>query len=163
MRAGWIGLAALLFGGCAVVNYLPGEEPIHLVIRGGAPFWTYGPQQAGMPDENLDLGDPVKVIRFEYGFSRVQLESGLTGYVANEDLEKAPLGTVWNGAMNAAPEVLRPRGNVAAVEGEQVEVESTRSKPKREREVYRGPIVDDEPLPVEEPDFDVTPSDAPVM
>lgn len=149
-------MAALFFAGCAVVNYLPGEEPVHLVIRSGAPFWIYGPQQAGMPDESLDLGDPVKLIRFEYGFSRVQLESGLTGYVANEDIEAAPKGTVWGGAADPDVTVAPPRGDVRE--------ESPKPPPaKPKREVYRGPIVDDEPLPVLEPDLGEGLDDAPAM
>ncbi len=109
MKAAWLALIACAVTGCAVVSFLPGEEPIYLVIRGGSPFWTYGPQQAGLPDERLDLGDTVRIVRWEYGFSRVQLESGLTGYVANDDLEKAPDGTLWLGNPDL-PAIPKPRG-----------------------------------------------------
>ncbi len=158
MRAAWLTIFTLGLVGCAVVNFLPGEEPTYLVIRGGAPFWTYGPQQAGLPDERLDLGDPVRVVRWEYGFSRVKLEAGLTGYMANEDLEKAPDGTIWRGD-TGLPAVAPPRGP----EVSETEPTATARVNKPEREVYRGPIVDDAPLPLEEPDMDVIPDDAPTL
>lgn len=153
MRAAGLLVVAWALTGCAVVNFLPGEEPIYLVIRGGAPLWSYGPQQAGLPNERLDLGDTVRIVRWEYGFSRVKLESGMTGYMANEDLKKAPDGTTWRGGAES-PVVPRPRGRVADEEGEGV---------KRKREVYRGPIVDDAPLPVAEPDLNESPADGPTL
>lgn len=159
MRAAWLVLVPWILTGCAVVNFLPGEEPIFLAIRSGAPFWNYGPQQAGLPDERLDLGDPVRIVRWEYGFSRVQLESGLTGYVANEDLEKAPLGTTWRGNTDL-PSAPKPRSR------HRDEEEATTGQGRRktaDREAYRGPIVDDAPLPMAEPDLDVSLEDAPTL
>lgn len=54
------------------------------------PFYRYGPAQATGPDFNLDLGQRVTVIRRDYGFSRVTLETGQVGFVANEDILPAP-------------------------------------------------------------------------
>ncbi len=153
-------IAGLGLAGCEAVNFLPGEEPIHLVVRGGAPFWTYGPQQAGGPDEKLDLGDQVAVVRWEYGFSRVQLESGATGYAANEDLELAPPGTARRVGLIDEP-VVRPRGRPVVRDVAQPEVPRTNQRRNRPRP-YEGPIVDDAPLPELEPDLDVAPADAPL-
>ncbi len=155
MRRSLGALLSLLVAGCAGVNFLPGEEPISLVVRGGAPFWTYGPQQAGGPNERLTLGDQIAVLRWEYGFSRVQLESGATGYVANEDIEPAPPGTPRRIAVSnvAAP---RPRGRPVDPIPAAVENPDQPSRPR-----YEGPIVDDAPLPMPDPDLDTAPPDAP--
>ncbi len=161
MRAGLVAwLVGFAFAGCAVVNFLPGEEPLYLVVRGGAPFWTHGPQQAGGPDERLTLGDQVAVVRWEYGFSRVQLESGATGYAANEDLKLAPPGTTRR-VGTIFETVERPRGRPVVEEPEGSA--SERSEPeRRESRPYDGPIVDDAPLPLPEPDLNISPTDGPV-
>jgi hypothetical protein len=107
----------------------------------------------------LNLGDQVAVVRWEYGFSRVQLESGATGYAANEDLALAPPGTTRRvGVIDEV--VARPRGRPVVV-GSPERAESSARK-RRASRPYDGPIVDDAPLPEPEPDLDAAVEDGPV-
>lgn len=55
-----------------------------------AQFFRLGPQQAGGADRSLRLDDRVMLLRKEFGYSRVQLEDGQVGYMANEDIKAAP-------------------------------------------------------------------------
>lgn len=148
----------LFLMGCAGVNFLPGQEPLYLVIRGGAAFWTFGPQQTGGPDKRLDLGDQVAIVRWESGFSRVQLESGTTGFVANEDLAVAPPGTPRR--VRQINKLL-PRAPQRTAPDDLEEPAGAEARPRPSRP-YDGPIVDDAPLPLPEPDLDATPDDAPL-
>jgi hypothetical protein len=55
-----------------------------------AQFFKLGPQQAGGADLSLRAGERAMLQRKEFGYSRVQLENGLVGYMANEDITPAP-------------------------------------------------------------------------
>ncbi len=55
-----------------------------------AQFFKYGPAQAFGPDFNLSEGQRVKMLQREFGFSRVLLANGQSGYIATEDLKPAP-------------------------------------------------------------------------
>ena len=55
-----------------------------------AQFFRLGPQQAGGADLSLRNGKLVMLQGKEFGYSRVQLEDGQVGYMANEDLQPAP-------------------------------------------------------------------------
>jgi len=83
-------LAALTLAACAGPTFTSDQAPAFVVLKQGAPFYRFGPQQAEPPEARLDKGERVLRLRAELGFSLVQLESGPTGYVANEDLAPAP-------------------------------------------------------------------------
>jgi hypothetical protein len=61
-----------------------------VVVTNYAQFFRLGPQQAGGADLSLRTGERVMLQRKEFGYSRVQLEDGQIGYMANEDLQPAP-------------------------------------------------------------------------
>jgi hypothetical protein len=60
------------------------------IVAGRSPFYRYGPAQAFGADFHLAKGDAVVLIRKGFGFSRVQTDAGVTGYVPTEDLELDP-------------------------------------------------------------------------
>lgn len=53
-------------------------------------FYLYGPQQASSPDGKLPQGTLMTLIRPAFGYSKVQLLTGLQGYVATQDIQAAP-------------------------------------------------------------------------
>ena len=61
-----------------------------VIVTDFAQFFRLGPQQAGGADLSLRTGERVMLQRKEFGYSRVQLEDGQVGYMANEDLQPAP-------------------------------------------------------------------------
>lgn len=61
-----------------------------VIVTDFAQFFRLGPQQAGGADLSLRTGERVMLQRKEFGYSRVQLEDGQIGYIANEDLQPAP-------------------------------------------------------------------------
>jgi hypothetical protein len=62
----------------------------YLVSARKALFYFYGPQQANGPDGKLPQGTLMTVIRPAFGYSKVQLLTGLQGYVATQDIQAAP-------------------------------------------------------------------------
>jgi len=60
------------------------------VVRDYASFYRLGPQQAGGADRSLRTGERVMLHRKQFGYSRVQLDNGQIGYMANEDIQAAP-------------------------------------------------------------------------
>ena len=85
-----LGLA--LLAGCETVPMEPSPNFIGdmVVASDYAQFFRLGPQQAGGADLSLRTGERVMLQRKEFGYSRVQLENGLVGYMANEDIAPAP-------------------------------------------------------------------------
>jgi hypothetical protein len=91
-RAAWAVITALLVAGCETVPLEPspnftGDMAVAIDY---AQFFKLGPQQAGGADFSLRTGERVMLQRKEFGYSRVQLENGLVGYMANEDITPAP-------------------------------------------------------------------------
>jgi hypothetical protein len=78
--------------GCETVPLEPSPDfvPDTVVASDYAQFFRLGPQQAGGADRSLRTGDFVMLQRKEFGYSRVQLEDGQVGYMANEDIQPAP-------------------------------------------------------------------------
>ncbi len=68
----------------------PDFAPDMVVSTEYALFFRLGPQQAGGADLSLRTNEPVMLLRKEFGYSRVQLENGFVGYMANEDIQPAP-------------------------------------------------------------------------
>ena len=85
-----LGLA--LLAGCETVPMEASPNFIGdmVVASDYAQFFRLGPQQAGGADLSLRTGERVMLQRKEFGYSRVQLENGLVGYMANEDITPAP-------------------------------------------------------------------------
>jgi hypothetical protein len=54
--------------------------------RDGVPLYRSGPQQVTVPDELLPKDTVARVVRTEFGYSLIQTESGLLGWVASDDL-----------------------------------------------------------------------------
>lgn len=92
LRAVATALVLLVPAGCETVPMEPSPDfvPDMVVATDYAQFFKLGPQQAGGADFSLRTGETVMLQRKEFGYSRVQLENGLVGYMANEDITPAP-------------------------------------------------------------------------
>ena len=66
----------------------------YIVSGRKALFYRYGPQQASGPDGKLPPGTLMTLIRPAFGYSKVQLLTGLQGYVATQDIQAAPPNVV---------------------------------------------------------------------
>jgi hypothetical protein len=88
------GAVALLAAGCASsikLNALSGTTNTwYSVATNQTPFYRYGPQQGNGPDSQLPRDSIMKVIRPSFGYVKVQLQGGESGYVASEDIRPAP-------------------------------------------------------------------------
>ena len=76
----------------------------YIVSSKKALFYRYGPQQASGPDGKLPPGTLMMLIRPAFGYSKVQLLTGLQGYVATQDIHAAPPEVV-QAATNPNPTV----------------------------------------------------------
>ena len=102
-----------------------------------ASFRTVSGPSAG-PDAQLPRGASVTLLRREIGFSRVVTDDGMVGYVANDQLQKAP--AITRAAATAAPSWSPPgwRGNPSP----------SRSKPPRTSPPEEKLDLSDIPLPL---------------
>jgi hypothetical protein len=82
-------IAPHLMSGCATTASVPQGTPV-AVVNDQAPFYKFGPAQAAGPDARLTKGQRGVVLSHEFGFSRVQLDNGETGYVDSGDIAPAP-------------------------------------------------------------------------
>ena len=53
-------------------------------------FYRYGPQQGQGPDSELPRDTLVTLIRRSFGYAKVRLQDGQQGFVAGDDLARAP-------------------------------------------------------------------------
>ena len=144
------GLALVLsVTGCETIPLEPSPNFVGnmVVSTEYAQFFRLGPQQAGGADLSLRSGKLVMLQRKEFGYSRVQLEDGQVGYMANEDLQPAP------------PEPPRKRGlRSAAADG--------RSRNNVSGRVPRGAQNYDEEtfnnIALPDPNLDIMPEDVPL-
>lgn len=87
-------VASLLIAGCASNGKLKvfsgGTESWYAVASNQTPFYRYGPQQGNGPDTQLPHDSIMKVIRPSFGYVKVKLQDGASGYVASEDIRPAP-------------------------------------------------------------------------
>ncbi len=118
---------------CATQTYAPEEAPEYSVIRDYASLYKLGPMQGRGPDATLRVGDRVKLIRKEMGYSFVLLEDARTGYLANEDIVPAP------------PRPPKPAAS-ASTDSSESPGRRGSSSPR-----YRGQQVNDIPLPESAP------------
>jgi hypothetical protein len=90
--------AALLAAGCASSNKpmtsSGANDNWYAVAANQTPFYRYGPQQGNGPDTQLPHDSIMKVIRPSFGYVKVQLQDGKSGYVANEDIRPAAASLV---------------------------------------------------------------------
>jgi hypothetical protein len=49
-------------------------------------FYRYGPQQGNGPDKKLEKGTIVNLIRPSFGYCKIKLTTGESGYVSNDDI-----------------------------------------------------------------------------
>ena len=49
-------------------------------------FYLYGPQQGNGADKQLEKGTLVSLIRPSFGYCKIKLTTGESGYVSNEDI-----------------------------------------------------------------------------
>jgi hypothetical protein len=81
-----LSLASLALGpGCAGTDTLVVGTGRYQVIS-KTPFYKHGPAQAVGPDFSMKPGTKVTVIKREFGYSRIMLDNGQSGYVATEAL-----------------------------------------------------------------------------
>lgn len=130
----------LIPAGCETVPLEPSENYSGntIVVNDYASFYRLGPQQAGGADRSLRKDERVMRLRKEFGYSRVQLEDGQVGYMANEDLVDAP------------PEPRTKRLN---------RKRSTTGSSSRLRAVES---FDDSSIPLPDPSLDILPEDVPL-
>lgn len=85
-------VVVLWLAACQTVPEGPAPEfaPDMVVGTDYALFFRLGPQQAGGADMSLRTNEKIMLLRKEFGYSRVQLEDGQVGYMANEDIQPAP-------------------------------------------------------------------------
>jgi hypothetical protein len=141
--------ALMLSAGCETTPLEPSPNFVGdtVIVTDFAQFFRLGPQQAGGADLSLRTGELVMLQRKEFGYSRVQLEDGQVGYMANEDLQPAP------------PEPRRKRGlrNGAAQTGNE---RSRRSSGANAAVGTEEEFYEDIALP--DPNLDIMPEDVPV-
>ena len=144
------GLALVLsVTGCETVPLEPSPNFVGnmVVSTEYAQFFRLGPQQAGGADLSLRTGEFVMLQRKEFGYSRVQLEDGQVGYMANEDLQPAPpVAPRKRGLRSAAADgVSRNSGSGRVQSGAQ----------NYDEEIFRN-------IALPDPNLDIMPEDVPL-
>jgi hypothetical protein len=85
--------APLLVAGCGSISnskVLSGPGDVwYAVSVNQTSFYRYGPQQGNGPDQQLARDSIMKVIRPSFGYVKVKLQDGESGYVANDDIRPA--------------------------------------------------------------------------
>ncbi|MGI8956288.1 MAG: hypothetical protein ACR2II_05155 [Chthoniobacterales bacterium] len=113
--------ASLLAAGCASSGkpkvFSGGTDTWFAVATHQTPFYKYGPQQGSGPDMQLAHDSIMKVIRPSFGYVKVELQDGESGYVASEDIRPAEPTLV--AAKLAPPEVTTPNLASHTEQGEQ--------------------------------------------
>jgi hypothetical protein len=62
----------------------------YAVKTGSTDFFRYGPQQGNGPDQKLPHDTLMTLIRPSFGYAKVKLITGEQGFVASDDIQKAP-------------------------------------------------------------------------
>lgn len=88
-----VAAAALLAAGCTSSGrpkvFSSGTDTWYAVAASQTPFYRYGPQQGNGPDMHLPHDAIMQVIRPSFGYVKVKLQDGESGYVASEDIRPA--------------------------------------------------------------------------
>ena len=112
----FLALSVAMCSGCAKLNLFgrnskaASSKDLLAVTASQTPFYRYGPQQTQGADRQLPRDTIVTLVRHSFGYSKVRLEDGAQGFVANEDLGKAPerLVAQLNGSDNDAASLPPP-------------------------------------------------------
>ena len=92
----FLSISVILCSGCAKLNLLghgssaASTKDLLVVTAPQTPFYRYGPQQTAGPDRQLPHDTIVTLVRHSFGYSKVRLQDGTQGFIANDDLGKAP-------------------------------------------------------------------------
>lgn len=78
-----------LLAGCATTGSRQ-PDAYYAVTASQTQVFRFGPAQPTGADAILSQGQRVKMLRREYGYSRVMTEDGEAGYVANDHIAPAP-------------------------------------------------------------------------
>ena len=65
------------------------KDSWYAVVANQTPFYRYGPQQGNGPDMQLAHDSIMRVIRPSFGYVKVKLQDGESGYVASDDIRPA--------------------------------------------------------------------------
>jgi hypothetical protein len=84
-----VGALALWLAACSSIPPAPGTER-YMVSALRTPFYQYGPSQGTGADSVLENGAHVTLLYRSYGYSRVMLENGISGYVSTDDIAPLP-------------------------------------------------------------------------
>jgi len=91
-----LSLVVLLAAGCIFMvscatdkGSLPKTDR-YMVTAERTPFYRYGPAQGSGADSMLLKGQPITMIKRSFGFSQVMTSTGISGYVATDDVGPAP-------------------------------------------------------------------------
>lgn len=132
--------AAVMLAGCASQSFTTETAPEYMILRDRTPLYRYGPAQPGPPDARLGRDNRVRLLRREFGYSLVQVGELQTGYVANEDMAPAPPGRA---VIEIDAQSLGDRADAGG------------------QAPYFGPLHDDVPLPMPDPNLEAAPLDSP--
>jgi hypothetical protein len=80
---------ALLIAACAT-NKSEIVTTSYIVSAPTTSFFKYGPAQEFGPDLTLTNGQHVTMLHKEFGYSRIMTDTGVSGYVSNDDIKALP-------------------------------------------------------------------------
>lgn len=66
------------------------HDALFAVTKEKAAFYEFGPMQGRGADRELPRDTLVTVIRRSFGYAKVKLTDGKTGFVASDDIARAP-------------------------------------------------------------------------
>ena len=124
-------LSASLLAGCATSKKADAtatgnkKEDWYAVVAPQTPFYHYGPQQGSGPDSQLSKDSIMKVIRPSFGYVKVQLQDGQSGYVASEDIRPAPPQLVSEKLAPPPADPIVASHDTSSQDGEQFTLDST--------------------------------------
>jgi len=153
-----LGAASLLTTGCGSVAkpkvFSGGTDTWYAVTADQTPFYKYGPQQGTGPDQQLAHDSIMKVIRPSFGYVKVKLQDGASGYVASEDIRPAA-STLVAEKLAPPPEITTPTIASHREQGEQFGLNSDDPRliapPEPLPELVPAPDFRFEPAPIPEP------------
>jgi hypothetical protein len=103
----------IVLTGCETSKQGP-TDGYYVVTSKQAQVYRFGPSQPTGADAILAVGQKVRMLRKEFGYSRVMTEDGMSGYISNDFIapttppERPKTGTPGDLGMNLPP--LPPRG-----------------------------------------------------
>jgi hypothetical protein len=84
------GCITLLIIACTSSTQPAPKSTSYIVAASTSSFYKYGPAQAFGADLTLSQGQRLTMLSRQFGFSRVMLENGTSGFVSNDDIKPAP-------------------------------------------------------------------------